>query len=314
VQTNGILLRDPAIRRVLGKHNIAVSVSLDGDRSANRRRVNLAGRESYDDVVKGVRLLKADFPHLFRGFLCVINPDSDPRDVLLDLLSFDPPSIDFLLPVQGWPNSPPEPAVDQTTRYADWLLGVLDHYPEDRERVRMRIFENLTALLMYREAGLLKASGINPEQGDKVGYDFFGQKPPYVPTVVITPDGKWSQLDALMMVLDGVTDTGMTLESHALVDAVEAIFRIGVKQGMYTLAEKCMSCEVLDICRGGHPAQRFSEARGFDNPSVLCADLYKLVLRTQRLAYRSLLALRIDRFHELLQARLAQLRAGQTPS
>ncbi len=46
-------------------------------------------------------------------------------------------------------------------------------------------------------------------------------------------------------------------------------------QGM-SLPQGCRACPERDTCGGGHLPHRYSSARGFDNPSVWCADLLKL--------------------------------------
>jgi uncharacterized protein len=38
----------------------------------------------------------------------------------------------------------------------------------------------------------------------------------------------------------------------------------------------CRACPELETCAGGHIPNRYSSARGFDNPSVWCADLLAL--------------------------------------
>ena len=36
------------------------------------------------------------------------------------------------------------------------------------------------------------------------------------------------------------------------------------------LCDTCLQCEYLDACGGGHLAQRWTDERQFDNPSVYC--------------------------------------------
>jgi uncharacterized protein len=38
----------------------------------------------------------------------------------------------------------------------------------------------------------------------------------------------------------------------------------------------CRACRERDTCAGGHLPNRYSRERGFDNPSVWCADLLAL--------------------------------------
>ncbi len=43
------------------------------------------------------------------------------------------------------------------------------------------------------------------------------------------------------------------------------------------LCDTCRRCPVGKICGGGTASHRFSSARGFDNPSVYCRDLLRLI-------------------------------------
>jgi uncharacterized protein len=42
------------------------------------------------------------------------------------------------------------------------------------------------------------------------------------------------------------------------------------------LSQTCLNCIESETCAGGYLPHRYSAARGFDNPSVWCADLLKL--------------------------------------
>jgi sulfatase maturation enzyme AslB (radical SAM superfamily) len=39
----------------------------------------------------------------------------------------------------------------------------------------------------------------------------------------------------------------------------------------------CQTCPVVKVCGGGYIPHRYSAARKFDNPSVYCRDLEKLI-------------------------------------
>ncbi|GAA4623785.1 hypothetical protein GCM10023196_021360 [Actinoallomurus vinaceus] len=99
LQTNGVLLT-PSTLDVLLEHDIAVGVSLDGGREAHDRHCRYAnGRGSYDAVVEGIERLRQDpYRRLFSHLYCTIDVANDPLATYEELLRFEPPFMDFLLP------------------------------------------------------------------------------------------------------------------------------------------------------------------------------------------------------------------------
>jgi uncharacterized protein len=47
-------------------------------------------------------------------------------------------------------------------------------------------------------------------------------------------------------------------------------------------SEICLSCPELGVCGGGMPVHRWSAERGYNNPSVFCADQKILIARMRR--------------------------------
>jgi uncharacterized protein len=47
------------------------------------------------------------------------------------------------------------------------------------------------------------------------------------------------------------------------------------------LCRQCLSCPVKDICGGGYLPHRYHKENGFNNPSVYCHDLLKLITHIQ---------------------------------
>lgn len=92
VQTNGTLLR-PRMLKTLRELGISVGVSLDGDAEATgRHRLYPNGRNSFDDVTDGLRLLGSpDFREIYSGILCTIDVQNDLIATYEALLEFRPP-------------------------------------------------------------------------------------------------------------------------------------------------------------------------------------------------------------------------------
>src|SRR5690606_30825863 len=97
LQTNGTLITEEWLD-LFEKYRMAVGVSPDGPRTANdRHRLARPSRSSAASAVRGIELLRSR-PHLFAGFLAVVDLANDPADVHDYLASFEPPVIDFNLP------------------------------------------------------------------------------------------------------------------------------------------------------------------------------------------------------------------------
>lgn len=51
--------------------------------------------------------------------------------------------------------------------------------------------------------------------------------------------------------------------------------------GHENLCNKCQNCSLEEVCGSGYIAHRFSETNGFDNPTVYCEDLAKIICHIQ---------------------------------
>ena len=43
------------------------------------------------------------------------------------------------------------------------------------------------------------------------------------------------------------------------------------------LSQTCKACSLVHVCGGGYFPHRYSNLNGFQNPSIYCADLMKLI-------------------------------------
>ena len=95
--------------------------------------------------------------------------------------------------------------------------------------------------------------------------------------LVIETDGSWEQADSLKTAFDGAPETGMDIFSHSVDEAAAfsgVVSRLG---GLGSLCRTCRECPVVQACGGGLYSHRFSYANDFDNPSVYCDDLKKII-------------------------------------
>ena len=261
VHTNGVLLNEKFCE-LFAEYGVGVGISIDGDRTANDRHRNYRdGRSSYDAVIRAIRLLSSDrFRHLYSGLLCTIDVANDPIRVYESLLELDPPRLDLLLPHATWDNPPPRTA-GTGTEYADWLIQIFDRWQADGFPVRIRTFDSIIDTLAGGNSGT-EALGLAP-----------------VRMVVVETDGSYEQADSLKVAFDGAPSTGLDVFTHSL-DSVLDYPGIAARQhGVADLSAACQRCPVVKSCGGGMYAHRYRSGSDFDNPSVYCADLLKLIGR-----------------------------------
>jgi uncharacterized protein len=264
LQTNGVRL-DAAMIAVLRAHGIRAGVSVDGmadDHDRHRRMPN--GRGSFAAVQRALDLLRwGDNRTAYAGLLCTVMPGTDPVATYEQLLKFEPPMIDFLLPHANWEQPPYRP--DGTaTPYADWLIAVFDRWYSGSPQTRIRLFEDVVSLVLGGRS-----------RGEQVGLSPSG-------VVVIESDGAIEQVDALKSAYHGACRTGL----NVLDDELEAVFDdpgiVARQIGRRALAGECLGCPVVTFCGGGHYAHRYRKGSGFRHPSVYCPDLKVFVAHVYR--------------------------------
>ncbi len=259
IHTNGVRLDEQLCELFLASQ-VKVGISLDGDRAANDLHRRFAdGRSSYTQVLRAVGLLRSDrYRETFAGILATIDVRSDPVASYRALAALDPPALEFLLP-HGTHDQPPPGATRGGTPYADWLAAVYQAWRADGERVPIRIFESIRrtslGLSSLTEALGTEASDI----------------------AVIETDGTIEQADSVKVAYDGAPATGLDIFRHPF-DAAAAHPAISARQqGVAGLSATCRRCPVVASCGGGLYAHRYRTGTGFDNPSVYCADLEKII-------------------------------------
>ena len=271
IHTNGVRL-DAELCELFLAERVLVGVSLDGDREANdlhRRYAN--GRSSYDQVLRAVALLRQErFRDIYAGLLATIDVRSDPVAVYRALAALEPPNLDFLLPHGTWDTPPPGAGEPGLTNYADWLIAVFGEWTRDGRRVPVRVFESIIET-SYGGVATTESLGLAPSD-----------------VAVIETDGTIEQADSIKVAYDGAPATGLDIFRHPL-DAAAAHPAIRARQlGIAGLSATCRRCPVVTSCGGGLYAHRYRTGSGFDNPSVYCRDLEKIIthVRTDEAARR----------------------------
>jgi uncharacterized protein len=127
-----------------------------------------------------------------------------------------------------------------------------------------------------------------------------------IDVAVVETDGSIEQADSLKVAFDGAPATGLDVFGHTLAEAALHPGITARQQGLAGLCATCRDCPVVRTCGGGMYAHRFRTGTDFDNPSVYCADLMKLVTHIQR----SLAAGRDRPAHAIPAGHLDALAAG----
>lgn len=259
IHTNGVLL-DGNFCALFAEQQVKVGISLDGDRAGNdRHRLYADGRSSYDQVIRAIGRLREDrYRALYSGLLCTIDVRNDPLATYAALAALEPPVIDFLLPHGTWDNPPPG-RDGSATEYADWLIPIFDRWITDPDRVPVRLFDSIIATT-YGADSLTEALGLGASD-----------------VLVVETDGSIEQVDSLKVAYDGAPDTGLDVFGHTLDEAAGHPAITARQQGLAGLCRTCRDCPVVTSCGGGLYTHRYRTGAGFDNPSVYCADLMKLI-------------------------------------
>ncbi len=263
VQTNGILLSDRRLD-ILADSGATVSVSLDGPAKIhNSRRVRFDQGGTFEATLDGIRRLQRHpaAEQLFSGTLSVVEPSSDPNEVYWFLRRLGVPGMSFLLPDGNHSRLPPGKNGFDSIQAGAWLAGLFDVYMSDPDPVPVRVLDDLVKLLL---------GGSAAKEG--MGQELYA-------ILIIETDGTVAKNDTLKSAFDGADryNEPWSAHSHSLQEiARTAAFREHVEMQQPT-ARQCLRCPELSICGGGMPLYRWSDERGFDNPSVYCTDHLYLI-------------------------------------
>jgi uncharacterized protein len=251
LQTNGTRL-SAEWAAVFREHDVAVGVSLDGPAEVNdANRVTHRGGGSHDAVLRGIEHLRAAVVPF--GILTVVVPGADPLGVHHHFVGLGCESVSYLLPALTHDTAGSVHERFGRTPCADYLIPIFDDWWFQRSRDLLRIV-----------------------LGGSSRSEMIGNSP--LRFVGIETDGSIQGLDKLQVCEDGMRGIG-DLNVHT-VDFIElasaSALHAEIMQGL-PLPSGCRSCPERTTCAGGHAPNRYSRERGFDNPSVWCADLLALL-------------------------------------
>lgn len=257
VQTNGVLLSTDVLD-ILAKHDVTVSVSLDGPAEVHdRNRVDAGGRPTHRAVMAGLERLRAHpaSRRMLSGVLAVVDPASRPEEVYGFFKGLGVPSVDFLYRDGNHDVLPAGKSSPTSVEYGRWMVGILDLYLADREPFRIRLLDDLIRLAL---------GGTAVKEG--VGLTDYG-------ILVIDTDGTVRKNDTLKSSPGGDCFTASwTVGKDRLHDVALSPEFQAYHAAQRPSALACLVCPELATCGGGMVTHRFRTGSAFDNPTVFCFD------------------------------------------
>jgi uncharacterized protein len=191
----------------------------------------------------------------------VINLDEDPVAYYEAMIEYAPPRIDIRLPHGTWEVPPPglDPS-GSTTPYGDWLIKVFDRwYSAPKRETSVRFFESIIELLFGRESGS-EGLGLAP-----------------IDLVTVETDGSLEQVDSLKVAGSGMAFTGLHVKTNSFDEVLSHPGVAARQHGLDALGLECRACPIVTVCGGGLYTHRYRKGHGFQNRSVYCKDLYRLI-------------------------------------
>jgi len=261
LQTNGVGL-DEEWYRLFNELSIRVGVSIDGPKEYHDKyRVFHNGKGSYDEVRTAIQLGLDKGMH---GVLSVANLNISPKELYQEFKDLNILSFNLLLP-DGHFDKLPDGIIREKvntsdyTPYADWLIELFAIWKSDPDRPNMRFFKTLIQLIA----------------GEEVGDQVLGLKKNGV--AILETNGNLEVADSIRACYEGITRNDINIHTHEI-DAVleDPLFDIYINSHQM-VNEKCLNCPIYDICGGGFLLNRYSNENGFDNPTIYCHDMIKLV-------------------------------------
>jgi uncharacterized protein len=258
MQTNGTLL-DEAWGRFLADEGFAVGLSLDGPREVHDRyRLTREGRSSFDGTMRGHEALRRH--GVPTDVLCVVGAHNAGRalEVYRFFKGIGASFLTFLPLVERRPEEPGGVSSDSVApeAWGDFLCSVFDEWVDrDIGRVKIQAVEEAARTAFGQEHSLCI---FRPVCGD-------------IP--VVERNGDFYSCDHFVDGAHRVGNVGETPLAELLESPAQRAFG---RAKLDTLPRACRTCEVLDMCNGECPKNRFALAPdGEPGLNYLCAGYKK---------------------------------------
>jgi len=259
MQTNGTLIDEEWIA-LFAKHQVMVGVSIDGPKDVHdQSRPDRRGRGSYDNTVRGLRLLQAasaDNRIPPTGVLCVANASLDGREVMRHFAEeLNVTGLNLLLPRQGHGDATLAPQA-QWTRY---FGEIIDYWMNSAQKKPIKVYmisEIMKAMMSEDNAQRLDFRRANRHN-----------------VITISAEGYLGPDDNIMALDDAFCRSDVTIENTSLREFFASPMWRSLVGDVDAAPEKCADCEWFRTCRSGDLFNRYKSGEGFSSPSVFCETL-----------------------------------------
>lgn len=264
-QTNGTVLNE-ALLKVVRKHGIRVSFSIDGlEQAHDRERRDHRGRGSFQRIrqnyLEWSRINRAEGrPEI--PIIAVLDARNDYGEVVTGLhRDLGVREFNFLLPDCCHDDGIPNGA--SARDYGRALCEIFDAWAET-DGVAVREVDQLLSRfqLARKREGAADDPGVVHHENQ---------------ILVVRSDGELQIDDTYIPASDWRNGLpAMSLEATRLSDYLSLPVFDEIDAIANTLPDQCERCVWKNICHGGDIENRYSRERGFDNPSVYCEGLKML--------------------------------------
>lgn len=271
IQSNGTLITKE-IASICNELKIQIGISLDGVREINDLNRLYKNKEStFTDVLKGIEnSLLFPFHEKTLGLLTVINLDSNPIELYNLFKELRIPHFDLLFPYFTHDTYPYIDKLSNTkyTPYADWLIKLFDIWFDDNNKPDIIMFSGFIRCLL----------------GDEYPNDFFGSFKNGL--LVIETNGEIEPIDYLKACGEEFTKTGLNVTDNNLSEAYNSELINLYYNSHNILCTICEECPINMICGGANLTSRYSKDKGFNNTSIYCKDVMKLISHIQNRVFK----------------------------
>ncbi|MFY0256417.1 radical SAM protein [Chitinophaga sp. 30R24] len=266
IQTNGTLI-DEDWSCFFRDYGIYAGISIDGPEDVHdKNRRYHSGKGSFKDVLHGLENLKKYNPI---NLIAVIDVQSNPTEFYNLIKSLSASRVSIQIEYANYDKPPlgiKNYHLGDYTAYADWLIQLYDLWKKDTDsRPSINILSQIMSLLL----------GVKDSTSDMLGEK-------NCDLLIIETDGGIEPSGSLKICGNAFTKQGLNIVNNEIEEALENdLIKSYLNSHSGNLPLKCLQCPVKEVCGGGSLSSRYSESNGFNNPSIFCNDLMKLITYLQ---------------------------------
>ena len=252
LQTNATLIT-PEWARFFSENDFIIGVSLDGPKKLHDQvRCYSAGRGSYDDVMRGIDLLRR--AGIFNGIICGVSAVNYkfPEEIFNFFITEDIKKLKFARVKDiGYCNNISS-LIISPAQYTDFMITVFDHWLElDGPEIEIRDIQSVINLILG---------------GNKRECIYMGQCDQFV---TVYSDGSIYGCDSFPKT--DVLHFGSVLADPAVVRSNPCLQ--GFRELLMKRKKRCKTCDWYFICKGGCAKDCYEQVDGVEPIDEICRNL-----------------------------------------